>query len=588
MKKNYPVTQKENDYNDRITIISTTDTKGIITYVNQDFVEVSGFSEEELLGKNHNIVRHPDMPPVAFQDLWDTVKTGRSWRGIVKNRCKNGDHYWVDAYVTPVYEQERLVGYQSVRVKPKRKEIEQAEALYAKLWEGKVKKAARRKLFDLGVGTKTFVAFAVMFFLTVAAGAAGLLGMQAQEQAAAAYRQQVTGGLDRLQQLEGADRTGAPSASAKSLASLRRQLQSVSSTNTEPLGGLILAIVVLSLGFAVFAVLAIRRNLVRPLAAATDIAKAIAAGDLSQRIDVGMNDEVGQLLQAVKMMQARLQMVIGRLAEFSEQLSADARALTSVADRNNEGVRRQRSEIDMVATAMTEMATAVQEVANHATEAAGAAHKAKNEAGEGTRVVGAVVESINGLAGEVERSADVIRRLDQRSESIGTVIDVIRGIAEQTNLLALNAAIEAARAGEQGRGFAVVADEVRTLAQRTQGSTQEIQEIVEALQSEASEAVQVMEQGRGQAQGSVEQASEAGRVLRAITDAVAAIDELNAQIATAAEEQGAVSGEIDRNIANITEVADETAQGAEETSRYCEHMAGQTGELEGLVKQFRR
>ena len=587
MKKNYPVTQKENDYSDRITIISTTDTKGIITYVNQDFIDVSGFAEAELVGKNHNVVRHPDMPPAAFQDLWDTVKTGRSWRGIVKNRCKNGDHYWVDAYVTPVYEQDRLVGYQSVRVKPKRKDIEHAETLYAKLWEGKVTKAARRRLLDLSVSTKTVAAFTIMFLLALAAGGLGLAGLQAQGSAAAKYHQQVAHGFDELDRLRGAAEPDGARFAAR-LHAMREELRAVEPVGGGPVSALILAVFAVALAFAVASVVAIRRNLVRPLSAATDIAKAIAAGDLSQRIDVEVNDEVGQLLQAVKMMQARLQMVIGRLAEFSEQLSADARALTSVADRNNEGVRRQRSEIDMVATAMTEMAAAVQEVANHATEAAGAAHKAKSEAGEGTQVVGGVVESINGLAGEVESAADVIRRLDQRSEGIGAVVDVIRGIAEQTNLLALNAAIEAARAGEQGRGFAVVADEVRTLAQRTQGSTQEIQEIVEALQQEASEAVRVMEQGRGQAQTSVGQASEAGRVLRNITDAVAAIDELNAQIATAAEQQGTVSGEIDRNIANITEVADDTAEGAEETARYCEHMAGQTTELEGLVKQFRR
>ncbi|NHZ69797.1 MAG: methyl-accepting chemotaxis protein, partial [Thermotogales bacterium] len=258
-----------------------------------------------------------------------------------------------------------------------------------------------------------------------------------------------------------------------------------------------------------------------------------------------------------------------------------------VTSTTREGVQRQKSEIDQVATAMTEMAATVQEVARNAATAAGAARDANEEAGSGKRVVKETIQAINSLAGEVQSASDVINQLAADSEAIGGVLDVIRGIAEQTNLLALNAAIEAARAGEQGRGFAVVADEVRTLAQRTQTSTQEIQSMIEKVQSGARNAVNVMESGREQAAGSVSKAGEAGTSLETINSAVSAINDMNMQIASAAEEQSAVAEEINRNIVNIGIVADETADGSNKIANANEDLVRLGGQLQSIVSMFK-
>ena len=236
---------------------------------------------------------------------------------------------------------------------------------------------------------------------------------------------------------------------------------------------------------------------------------------------------------------------------------------------------------------MNEMTATVQEVASHAAHAAEAATSARDEAQGGQRVVSANIDAIQRLADEVMQTAELINRLAEDSNAIGTVLDVIRGIAEQTNLLALNAAIEAARAGEQGRGFAVVADEVRTLAQRTQESTSEIQDMIERLQAGARNAVEAMEKGRAGAESSVRQAVTAGESLQAINQAVAAISDMNLQIATAAEEQSAVAEEINRNITTINMVADETAVGAEQTAEASQELARLAMNLQRIVSQFR-
>ena len=260
----------------------------------------------------------------------------------------------------------------------------------------------------------------------------------------------------------------------------------------------------------------------------------------------------------------------GSLSGYKDFLAKQLGNITAAADKcagvvggasgGGKGmVLEQKDEVDKVATAMTQMSATVHEVARNATEAAEAAQRADEETSKGKMVVSQAIEAIDLLANEVNEAAQVIHRLEQDSDEIGAVLDVIRGIAEQTNLLALNAAIEAARAGEQGRGFAVVADEVRTLAQRTQQSTQEIQNMIERLQSGAQDAVKAMEQGRSRAQVGVEQAAEAGTSLETIAQAVGTISDMNTQIATAAEEQSVVAEEINLNIVTISDMADKIA-----------------------------
>ncbi|MEQ6340207.1 MAG: methyl-accepting chemotaxis protein [Gammaproteobacteria bacterium] len=329
------------------------------------------------------------------------------------------------------------------------------------------------------------------------------------------------------------------------------------------------------------------RGITRGVAELERATARLADGDLNARVNNHSADELGRVAKAFNHMADRFKNTIGEVSGSTSQLAAAAEQLSAVSMQTSHGIAQQQSETDQVATAMNEMSATVQDVARNAEQAASAARNADAEAQKGKRVVGDNIDAIDALAAEVERAAQVIQKLEAESGSIGTVVDVIKSIAEQTNLLALNAAIEAARAGEQGRGFAVVADEVRTLASRTQQSTQEIQQMIQRLQVGASEAVKVMVQGRSQAQDAVKQAAQAGESLEAITRAVANITDMNTQIASAAEEQSAVSEEINRNIVTISQVGSQTAAGAQQTSSASEELARLAAQLQTLVGRFR-
>lgn len=315
----------------------------------------------------------------------------------------------------------------------------------------------------------------------------------------------------------------------------------------------------------------------------------IASGesDLTKRLPNRSRDELGQLVNSFNSFMTKLQDIIANVANSTTQLSAAAEEIATISEDSNHRVHQQHRETEQVATSMNEMTATVQEVARSATQASEAALNASNEAGKGHQVVEQTIKSINALATEVETAAGVIHCLESDSSKIGMVLDVIRGISEQTNLLALNAAIEAARAGEQGRGFAVVADEVRTLASRTRQSTLEIQTMIESLQTGAVEAVKVMEQGRNQAHSSVDQASKAGESLRMITHAVETINGMNDQIASAAEEQSVVAEEINRNITTISQLGDQTASAATQISTASSHLAALANQLQMLVGKFK-
>lgn len=335
----------------------------------------------------------------------------------------------------------------------------------------------------------------------------------------------------------------------------------------------------------VFSARLIARPIARTTLALNDIAEG--EGDLTRRLDVPGTDELARLAAAFNRFAERIQALVRQLASAAAQLAAAAEELSASSEQSTREIGRQQSETDQVATAMNEMTATVQDVARSANEAARSAQQTDDQAAAGRDVVSLSIDSIQSLAAEVEDAAGVIQRLSSHSEEIGTVLDVIRGIAEQTNLLALNAAIEAARAGEQGRGFAVVADEVRTLASRTQTSTQEIQRMIEGLQGNAGKAVEAMEKGRLQAKDSVEQAGKAGESLEAITVAVRNISDMNTQIASAAEEQSAVAEEINRNVANIGQSIDETARGSAQISGASQELARLAADLQEKVGQFK-
>jgi methyl-accepting chemotaxis protein len=309
--------------------------------------------------------------------------------------------------------------------------------------------------------------------------------------------------------------------------------------------------------------------------------------DLTRRLPESGNDEVGIIVKEFNAFVEMLEPLLREVISASHRTKAAVDQVALVTAQTREGVFKQQTETDQVATAINEMTATVQEVARNAANAASAATQADSETTRGRGVVDQTVSSIAVLADDVERAAGVIQQVGNDSANIQKVIEVISAIAEQTNLLALNAAIEAARAGEQGRGFAVVADEVRTLATRTQAATGEIHQIIERLRSGATEAVKAMEQGRTQARSSVEQATQAGQALRAIAEAVATINDMNAQIASAAEEQSSVAAEINRNIVNISQVADETTLRAQQTSKQTGELSHTTAELQTLVGRFK-
>jgi len=355
---------------------------------------------------------------------------------------------------------------------------------------------------------------------------------------------------------------------------------------------------VLWLGGALFLVFVImvlaatattNRILVEPLTELALKLQGIASGDgdLTQRLKIAGKTEMAWIAASFNTFVGKMQKSIQEIATVGGRLNEESRTLTAITDETRKNVHAQHEETDQVATAVTEMASSAHEVAQNAVQASDAARETDEEAKAGAAVIDEVKVSIEKLAGDVENASSVIHELHTDSENIGSVLDVIRDIADQTNLLALNAAIEAARAGEQGRGFAVVADEVRTLASRTQESTQEIQQMIERLQVAAQNAVGVMESSRAEAENTVSAAAQAEQAMAKITAMVETITDMNTQIASAAEEQGSVSEEINRNIVNISGLAAKTADSSQETADASRELAGLAEELDGVTQQFK-
>ena len=331
----------------------------------------------------------------------------------------------------------------------------------------------------------------------------------------------------------------------------------------------------------------ITRLIILPLMAALRSAEQVANGDLSNQASVSRRDELGVLQQTMQRMTLNLRELVGGLRDGVVQISSAAQQLSTVTEQTSSGVNSQKVETDQVATAMHEMAATVQEVARNAEEASAAAVGASREAREGDEVVAQAMTQIERLAGEVGKSTLAMTDLKRDSDKIGGVLDVIKAIAQQTNLLALNAAIEAARAGEAGRGFAVVADEVRSLAQRTQGSIEEIEHLITGLQSGTVQVANTLDNSRSVTDNSVELTRQVGVSLGRITRSVSAIESMNQQIAAAAEQQSAVAEEINRSVLNVRDISEQTSAASEETAASSVELARLGVHLQTLVGKFR-
>ena len=401
--------------------------------------------------------------------------------------------------------------------------------------------------------------------------------------------------LDTRQQTQNTlDKTQAVIKLNESLSSLQREINDLYGAEEIRAKKSVDIVVMLLGGVTLFALvlggliaLVIGRQIVNPLQQILHASERIANGDLTVELHSDRADELGQLLRAISSMTQRLRDVISQISGSSHQLAASASQLATITTHTQEGIDSQKSETDLVATAMNQMTATVQEVARNSEDAAGAAKKADREASNAFEVSQQAVLQIETLARDVGLSADSMTRLHQESARIGSVLDVIKTVAGQTNLLALNAAIEAARAGEAGRGFAVVADEVRSLAQRTQQSSEEIESLIDGLQRIAAESSGMMQSSVLQTQSTVTGVRNTGDALATITQQVSDIQQMSLMIATASEEQTAVAEEINRSVLNVRETADHSAVASAQIAASSVELAHLGGELQNLVRRFK-
>ncbi|WXL24830.1 methyl-accepting chemotaxis protein [Ectopseudomonas mendocina] len=521
MYRNSSSTGSERTFDHSQRLISATDKAGIILYCNDEFEAVSGFSRSELIGSPHNIVRHSDMPASVFEHMWQCLQAGQCWMGVVKNRCKNGDFYWVEAFITPVMENAQVVGYESVRTKPSRERVERAEALYKNIKAGH------------GGVSGSFVTRFIQrgFWKPLLAGIAG---------AGVAF-----------------------------------------AVGAEPIVCAVPLISAVAAG-----ILATRHFRSRVSAAIAQEAPTAFDNPVAAQVFTNDRDITARLRMVLISEGARLRTALTRLDDYAYQTSEAAADAQSLASKTKQALEDQLAEAEMAATATTEMTASINEVASNIQFTAQEAESASLLVERSGEVAHNTLKVIQALSVTVDEITSAVENLASETEQINSAASLIQSIADQTNLLALNAAIEAARAGEQGRGFAVVADEVRSLAEKTRESTVFIQSIVGKLRESARHAVEVARRGNEDAEQGVERVSETQLALEGIRAAMATINGMSQQMAAAAEQQAHVAEDISRQINHIAESADESLATATQTSERGQALEKTAADLHGLTERF--
>jgi aerotaxis receptor len=511
-----PVTHVEYVLKDTETVVSKTDLHGNITYVNQDFINISGFSEEELIGSPQNIVRHPDMPVEAFADFWRTLRSGKAWTGMVKNRCKNGDHYWVEANAAPIIENRKIVGFASIRTKPSREQIQAAESAYRAIKAGDKTleiiegRAVKRTLIQR---CRLLKNRSLKTLLAVAAGSVGTL----------------FAGMGMLAWL----------ATTSDGTSYLNWLMAISAIGV-PMAGIFGAVSY--------------RSVVKPLENAIHDIERMSSGDLAGRIVASGVEELNHVMQSLRVLQVNVKLLVGQIKEATELVSTGAGEIARGNSDLSGRTESQASSLEETASSMEELTGTVKQNAEQSHHASKLVLSTSEIAVNGGEVVGKVIQTMGSIKDSSRKIADII--------------GVIDGIAFQTNILALNAAVEAARAGEQGRGFAVVASEVRALAQRSAGAAKEIKSLIEdsveqvevgrKLVDEAGEAMDdivtsvqlVADIIKGTAEASQEQSAGIDQV----NQAVGQMDVITQQNAALVEEAAAAAASLQDQASRLAEV----------------------------------
>ena len=506
MRTNLPVTQREYEYPANSMLVSMTDTKGIITHCNHAFVETSGFTYEELIGQPHNLVRHPDMPPEAYKDMWQTIGNGRPWTALVKNRRKNGDHYWVQANVTPILENGKPKGYMSVRVKPSRQDAQAAEALYAQMRANN--QAGKSPLYLRG-------------------GEIRYKGPR--------------GWLDAIGRLSLTGRLGMALVGMTLLAMIPQFL------GMQGWEAVAAQLVSLLLG-AGCVLIWFQRRFSTAIRTAESFAADLAGCNLATTVDGQYPPPLGALIQALRQIQINLRAVVGDVREEIEVFTRSAAEIAEGGLDLSARTEAQASSLEETAASMEELSSTVKQTADTAARVSSQSAKSTEVATQGGDAVHQVREAMQAI--------------DASSGKMRDIIAVIEGIAFQTNILALNAAVEAARAGEQGRGFAVVATEVRALAQRSAVAAKEIRELIAHSSEQISAGYQQMT-GAGQTIDDVVQSvKEVGDLILLIGSAtkeqalgIAQVNEAVTQLDTVTQQNAALVEESAASAAGLNSSA---------------------------------